>query len=122
MTKEKNKNLYEKAVEIILKKGYGNVKANSEDLELEAPTSYLQPNKEDVFTPDLTATYLGRKNYFEISLKTSGVRRLVSKWKLLSSLAKMRHGNFFLLVPRGHVRFTNQLIEEYNIDADLIKL
>ncbi|MEZ4883147.1 MAG: hypothetical protein R3E32_00330 [Chitinophagales bacterium] len=122
MIKEKSNKLYEKAVDIIRKKGFINIKANAEDLELESPTAYVQQNKDDVYTPDLTALHLGRKSYFEIALKTTEVRRLVNKWKLMSKLAEVRHGGFFLLVPRGHARFTSQLVEDYNIQADLIKL
>ncbi len=122
MIKEKTQKLYQKAVDIIRKKGFIDIKANSEELDLEQPTGYVQQREEDVYTPDLTALHLGRKSYFEIALKTTQVRRLVNKWKLMSRLAEVRHGSFFLLVPRGHVRFTNQLIEDHNIDANLIKL
>ena len=122
MVKEKTEKIYQKAVTIITKKGFKNIKANSEDLDFETPTGYAQPDKDDIYTPDLTALYLGRKSYFEISLKTTNTKRLLNKWKLLSKLAEIRDGNFFLLAPKGHVRFTSQLIEKHNIDAQLIKL
>ncbi|MGB0929609.1 MAG: hypothetical protein ACPGVB_02450 [Chitinophagales bacterium] len=99
MIKEKTLTLYEKAVEIVRKKGFIDIKANSEELELEQPTGYVQQREDDVYTPDLTALHLGRKSYFEIALKTTQVRRLVNKWKLLSRLAEVKHGSFFLLVP-----------------------
>lgn len=122
MIKEKTQKVYQKAVDLIRKKGYIDIKANSEELDLEQPTGYVQQREDDVYTPDLTALHLGRKSYFEIALKTKQVKRLINKWKLMSRLAEVKHGNFFLLVPRGHVRFTNQLIDEHNIDANLIKL
>ena len=122
MIKEKTQKVYQKAVDLIRKKGFINIKANSEELDLEQPTGYVQQREDDVYTPDLTALHLGRKSYFEIALKTKQIKRLINKWKLMSRLAEVKHGNFFLLVPRGHVRFTNQLIDKYNIDADLIKL
>ncbi|MFK7907303.1 MAG: hypothetical protein AB8B69_19350 [Chitinophagales bacterium] len=124
MIKEKSEEMYQQAVDIITRRGFKDIKANSEELGLEVPTGYVQQEegKEDTYIPDLTALFLGRKSYFEISLKTTNTRRLVNKWKLMSKLAEIRDGNFFLLAPKGHLRFTNQLVEAHSIKAEVIKL
>lgn len=106
----------------ISRKGYNNIRANLEDFETPAKLTRRVKGEEESFIPDATATMNGRKSYFEVSLKTENTRPVVTKWKLLSNLASLKNGKFFLLVPRGHMAFTNRLVTQYTIEAEIVKL
>ena len=64
MVKEKSEEMYQQAVDIITRRGFKDIKANSEELGFEVPTGYVQQEagKEDTDIPDLTAVLLGRKS------------------------------------------------------------
>ena len=122
MSKEKH---IEKALKFIRKTGHSEIKANFEDLEGyedESPSSFTlnqgQEN-EDVFTPDFTAYKYGNKSYFEIAMKDEDIQRTVSKWKLLSTMAQMKGGNLYLMAPKGHKAFCENLIKQYRLSVEL---
>lgn len=120
---EKDPDMIREIVEnFISRKGYNNIRANVGDYETPAKLTRRVKGEEESFIPDATATLNGRKSYFEVSLKTDNTRPVVTKWKLLSNLASMKNGKFFLLVPRGHMAFTNRILSRYPMEAEIIKL
>lgn len=84
------------------------------------PKSFVNQTKDKVIVPDLTyTTKTGNKHYSEIALKTEAAQDLVTKWKFLSQLAKMKSGKLHLLAPKGHLMFTRNLVKKYNISAQV---
>ena len=110
----------EKAIDWAKKHGFKTLKANAEGYE--TPTKFILQEGKQSFVPDITAIHLGGKNYIEIASKTENVNRSVSKWKLLSTLANKKGGKFFLLAPKGHKYFTEKLVEQYNLSAEVVYL
>lgn len=110
-----------KAVELLQKKGYKDIKADLPDFD--QPTRFTEKNSDKTFAPDLTAETLMGKDYFKIvEGDKENMQEVVSKWKLFSSMAKLKNGKFFLLVPYGKKKYTAELVKEHNIDAQLLKL
>lgn len=118
----KYRKLVDSAVSLLKSKGFDKIKADLDDYE--KPATLHQRDGEAAYTPDLTAHGNGGKCYFEIVTpdKKGEENRVIGKWKLLSTLAQMRNGTFFLLVPRGAMRFATQVLSRYDIDADILKL
>jgi hypothetical protein len=115
-----NKLIYS-AIDIIKSKGFEEIRAGISDYENPAPLTKKGTNKS--FIPDITARTSQGKSYFEIVPKsTSDTKNLIDKWTLLSSLAQHRNGTFFLLVPHGKLSFTNKLLSQYSISADILKI
>jgi hypothetical protein len=108
---KKNK-YFERAISWAKRRGLSGIRANYE--EYETPTAFSKSGEEEAYVPDLTAKKLGRKFYIDIALKTDNVKRKVSKWKLMETLAKVKGGKLYLLAPRGHKAFAERLIEKYN--------
>ena len=104
----------------VKKKGYKRIRANNESYE--TPIEYTSTEKDKTYTPDVTGILRGRKSYFEIALKTDNKQRRITKWKLLSTLAKLKGGKLFLLAPRGHKAFAQRIIKKYNLEAQLVPL
>lgn len=109
-----------KSVELVEKRGFKEVKSKLEGYE--TPFSFDQKNADTNYTPDITAVGNHGKAYFEIAYKTDDETALVSKWKLLSTIAEMKKGSLHIIVPYGQNKFTQELLERYNIEADVIKL
>ena len=116
----KTNQFIEKAVQWAENKGFKKIKANCEDYEI--PTHFVRQGEEEAFVPDATGILRGRKSYFEIALKTDNVRRRISKWKLLSTLATMKGGKLFLLAPKGHKAFTEGIVKKHLLNAEVIYL
>jgi len=74
------------------------------------------------FIPDITATKNDKKGYFEIAKKVKDTSQLVNKWKLLATLAEMKNGDFHIFVPHGHMKFTREILTDYGINAEVVKL
>ncbi|MBB4080591.1 hypothetical protein GGR28_003226 [Lewinella aquimaris] len=106
---------------IVNKKGFDNVKANAEGYETPAKIRRSK-DTDEYFIPDVTGEVNGRKSYFELGMKTEDERELVTKWRLLSSLAAYKHGKLYLAVPRGHMAFTNRILADYPIQAEVVKI
>jgi len=106
---------------IVKKKGFENVRANAEGYETPAKIRRGK-DTEEYFIPDCTGEVNGRKSYFELGMKSDDERELVTKWRLLSSLANYKHGKLYLAVPRGHMAFTNRILADYPIQAEVVKL
>lgn len=107
-------------IEKIKKQGFENIKAEIGDYE--PPYQLIGKTKNVNFTPDAT----GKKNegtaYFEIATKMDNPNELINKWKLLETLASMKKGVFQIYVPHGHMKFTQELVDNNNIQAKIIKI
>lgn len=111
----------EEAIKKILRRGYTDIKASIESYE--PPKSIVgQGSTVTEFVPDITAEKWGGMGYFEIAKKESDPTDLASKWKVLEILAKMKKGEFLIFVPHGNMQFAQRIINQYNIQAELIKL
>lgn len=123
ITKKDSKQMkyLEQAVRLLEKRGYSDIKAELPDYE--SPTSFTEKSSDKSFTPDLTGTKDLGKDYFQVvEGDKKNIQDVVSKWKLFSNLAKIKNGQFYLLVPYGRKKYTTELVREYNIDAELMKL
>jgi hypothetical protein len=100
--------------------GFKEIQANMEGYE--TPKSYERAADNARFIPDVTGVYMFNRHYLEVSMKTDQLRGSISKWKLLSELAGMKGAKLYLLAPRGHVRFTREMTELYNIPAEIVRL
>ncbi len=107
-------------IEKVKKQGYDNIRADLSDYESPHPL-IGKTNKVD-FTPDATATKNEGKAYFEISTKMDNPNELINKWKLLETLAGMKNGTLQIYVPHGHMKFTQELVKENNIQAKIVKI
>lgn len=108
MTKE---SYFQKAISWVEKRGLYDIKANWDGYE--TPTQFSRTDEETPFVPDITARATDRKVYVEIALKTENFRQAVSKWKLMSTLASMKGGKLFLLVPAGHKAFVQRMMKKH---------
>ena len=101
-------------------KGYESIKADLPDLE--SPTSLKSVDKTVEYVPDVSAKKYEATSFFEISQKTPEVQRLVTKWKLLATVANIKRGKLTIYMPKGTMKFTRELVEQYQIPAILEKL
>lgn len=109
------------ALEVIKSRGFLNIKAIISDYE--SPSKITKKGTEKSFTPHITARTDQGKHYFEIVSKTKkDPEKLVDKWMLLSSLADLRNGTFFLVVPHGKLSFTKNILKQHSINADVLKV
>jgi hypothetical protein len=118
--------VYEKVVltitEYLKKKGYENIKAQAIDA-YQSPAHITRKGAGESFTPDLTARRDGVKHYFEVvDYPKKDKNLIVSKWLILSTLAKQLNGKLHLMVPHGQMSFTNRIIQSNNIDAHVLSL
>ena len=118
--RDKDKELFDKAISWAKKKGFNDLKANAEDYE--QPRAFNKTGEDEPFIPDITGITLGTKHYVEIAIKKPNERRVVSKWKLFSTLASMKGGKLYLLAPKGHKAYTDKLVEKYHVDATVISI
>ncbi|MEQ8472387.1 MAG: hypothetical protein RIC35_14435 [Marinoscillum sp.] len=107
-------------IEKVKKQGYNDIRADLSDYE--APHQIIGKTNNVNFTPDVTAMKNEGKAYFEISTKMDNPNDLINKWKLLETLANMKNGKFQIYVPHGHMKFTQELLKDHNITAELFKL
>ncbi|WP_439151404.1 hypothetical protein [Winogradskyella sp.] len=95
--------------------GYSNIKADIDGYE--TPKSYLKKGSEIAVTPDIVAEKEGRKHIFDLSLKSQKPRLLKSKWLFLNTLSTIKSYRFRLITTRGHYKFTNETIDDINLDS-----
>jgi hypothetical protein len=100
--------------------GYDNIKADIEGYE--TPKSYHKRGSDVTITPDIVAEKAGRKHYFEISLKSEEPILLKSKWRFLDVLTRMKDHKFRIITRRGHYKFTQDMLDDLNLDKNPIKL
>lgn len=111
---------FERALNWARQTGFYGLKANFEGYE--TPSQFKNPEEEMPYTPDITGNRTGGKCYIEIALKNENVQRRVSKWKLLNTLANMKGGKLFLLTPRGHKAFVEDIVRVHNLSAKIVYL
>ncbi|GEM_PF-271556 len=117
----RSETLRRQAVKMLERKGYQEIKTSLPDYE--EPTAFNQVDTDEVYQPDLTARTAFSKHYFEIiEDKSENKLRVAGKWKLMSKLAEIKNGKFFVLVPHGMMSYTNRLLESQNIKAEVLKL
>jgi hypothetical protein len=123
LTTEKDERWVKKVIDKIVRpRGFSDIRANIDGYEAPAKLSRANDSDDEAFIPDITAVSHGRKSYFEIATKTDRTQEVISKWQLLSRLANFKSGKLFLIAPRGHVAFTERLLKQYDITAELIRL
>jgi len=104
------------------KKGYENIRVQGIET-YDDPAQISRKDSDQSFTPDLTARKEGVKHYFEVVNYAKKDKNLViSKWMILSSLAKQLNGKLHLMVPHGQMSYTNRLIQANNIEAQVLSL
>jgi hypothetical protein len=101
-------------------RGYDSIKADHPDYE--SPSKFIQKGSDDPVIPDVTAQRNGSKYYFEIAQKTDNQDSLVSKWKLLSTMAHIKKSQFKVFVPHGSMQFTRRILKANNIDAGVVSI
>lgn len=110
----------DRAVDYVNNLGFENIRARYEGYD--EPASLIMQSNGKAFTPDITAMKNGGKYYFEIADRGEIRMEVIGKWKLMATLAKMKGGDFRIFVPYGSMKYTNDIIENKNIKAEIIKL
>ena len=118
--KENNTEIVEDSVNYLKNRGFENIKADIEGYE--TPTSYHKKGSDEVITPDIIADQDGKRHYFEISLKSEKPTLLKSKWKFLDTFTKMKGYHFRIITRRGHFKFTQEMLQDINLEKDPIKI
>lgn len=119
-SEEKYSETLETALPKLKNLGFGDFKADLPGYEV--PAGFAMVGEEAKFVPDIAANRKGRKAYIEVAKKTQETTKLVSKWKLLAKIATLKNGFFGIIAPRGTVKFTKELLDEYQISAQLIRI
>ncbi|WP_299338504.1 hypothetical protein [uncultured Psychroserpens sp.] len=119
--KEKYIDILKNSVDYLEQHGFENIKADAEGYE--TPKSFIKKGSEVTITPDIVAEKEGRKYYFDISLKSVKPKLLKSKWLFLNTLSALKSHRFRLITTRGHYKFTNEMLDDINLnDKKLIKI
>lgn len=114
--KLENQEFLKKSISHLEARGFESIKADLEGFE--HPKSYLKKSNGMRITPDIVAIKNGRKYYFDISLKSEKHSLLKSKWLFLDTLSRMRSNRFKIITTKGHYKFTNNLMEDLNMDVE----
>lgn len=118
--KKENEAFIQESVNYLQNLGFENIKADIEGFE--SPKSYVKKDGDIKITPDITATRRTRKYYFEIGLKSEKQRLLKTKWRFLDVLSRMNDHRFRIITKKGHYKFTNDMLNDLNLNKTLIKL
>jgi hypothetical protein len=120
--KKDNLEFLKESISYLENKGFDNIQADVDGYV--TPKSYLKKGRgNDVsITPDIVAEKAGRKHYFEIGLKSEEPTLLKSKWRFLDVLTRMKDDRFRVITRRGHYKFTQDMLDDLNLDKVPIKL
>lgn len=118
--RQENQKILKESVEYLENRGYENIKADMEGYE--TPKSYHKKDSDVNITPDIVADRAGVKHYFEVGLKSQKPTLLKSKWRFLEVISRMKNQRFKIITRRGHYKFTQDILDELNLDKKLIKL
>lgn len=111
----------DKAINWISKKATTSVKAKLESYE--PPKIFRNKHTGEEIQADFSfITQGGSKSFTDIALKSETPQKLVTRWKLLSLMASLKQGKLYLLAPKGHKLFTQQLVNKYDINASVLSL
>jgi hypothetical protein len=111
--RENNRTILEKSIDYLKAKGFTDIKADMPGYE--SPKSFIRKSNGLNVSPDISANKNGKKYYFDISLKTEASKLLKSKWLLLDTVARLKSLSFKIITTTGHVRYTDNLLEEVNL-------
>lgn len=114
MSKEK---YLDKVITWVEKRKISSIKTAFETEGYESPKIFTNQATKEQVQPDVSFTIDNATHYSEIALKCDDTRRLVTRWKLLSTMASIKKGQLHLFAPKGHKIFTKKLVEDNNIDA-----
>jgi uncharacterized protein (UPF0297 family) len=104
------------------KKGYENIRAQGIEMYKD-PAHITRHGADEAFTPDVTARRYGAKHYFEIvNYARKNKDLVISKWMVLSTLAKHLRGQLHLMVPLGQMSYTQRILQANNIEAQVLSL
>tara|TARA_R110002073_G_scaffold72537_1_gene177470 strand:+ start:466728 stop:467099 length:372 start_codon:yes stop_codon:yes gene_type:complete len=120
LDKKDNSDILKESVTYLENYGYNNIKADVEGYT--TPKSYHKKGSDVKITPDIVAEKAGKKHYFEISIKSEEPNLLKSKWRFLDVLTRMRDDRFKIITRRGHYKFTQDMLDDLNLDKVPIKL
>lgn len=115
ITQDKDEEELNHSISYLENLGYSNIKADIDGYE--TPKSYLKKGSEIAITPDIVAKKKGRKHIFDLSLKSQKPRLLKSKCLFLKTLSVIKSYRFKLITTRGHYKFTNETIDDINLDS-----
>ena len=118
--KKENEAFLKQSVSYLEKLGFENIKADVDGYI--TPKSYNKQGSDIKITPDITATRRTRKYYFEIGLKSDKPRLLKTKWRFLDVFTRMNDYRFRIITKHGHYKFTNEMLDDLNLNKTLIKL
>lgn len=118
--KKENESFLIESVNYLENLGFENIQADMEGYE--KPKSYLKKGSDISITPDIVAEKAGRKHYFEIGIKSEEPTLLKSKWRFLDVLTRMKDDRFRIITRRGHYKFTQDMLDDLNLDKEPIKL
>ncbi len=114
----KKRKYIEKALSWVSKRPTSEIKSIAPGYE--NPKTFSSKATKEKIKPDLSfITYGGAKHFSDISLKKENPKKLVVKWKVLSYMAGMKRGKLHLLAPTGHKAFTQRLVKQHNINAEI---
>ena len=112
---------FNKSIQYLENLGFENIKADIDGYE--TPKSYKKKDSNISFTPDIMAEKVGTTHIFDLSLKSEEPRLLKSKWLFLKSLSQLKSYRFSLITTRGHIKFSQDAIDELNLNTErLIKI
>jgi hypothetical protein len=110
-----------KAMDWVKSKSTYTVRAKAEGFE--DTKIFTNKSSEETIQPDISyITNRGNKHFTEIAMKSDKPQKLITRWKLLSTMASLKNGKLHLLAPRGHKMFTQRLVDKYNIRAKVYSL
>ncbi|MFH4964904.1 hypothetical protein V8G69_07865 [Gaetbulibacter sp. M235] len=119
--KEKYSDILNESVDYLEKRGYENIRADTEGYE--TPKSFSKVGSDINITPDIVAEKEGQKHYFELSLKSEKPKLLKSKWLFLNALSNLKSYKFRIITTKGHYKFTHEMMDELNLNnKNLIKI
>lgn len=122
ITTEKTEHLelIQASIDYLKNKGFEDIKADVEGYD--SPKSFIKKDSDVKITPDIVAYKAGRKHFFDVSIKSDQTKLLKSKWRLLDMMARLKDHRFKIITKRGHYKFTNEMLEDLNLDKQPIKL
>ena len=86
----------------------------------EEPQMFKNKTTNLIFQPDIVfSTQVGVSHFADIAIKGEDPQYLVTRWKLFSMMASLANGKLFLLTPKGHKLFTENLVSQYKINASI---
>ena len=111
----------DKAIQWVKNRNVKVIKSKHE--EYEDPKLFINRYTRESIQPDISfTTQNGAKHYTDIAIKTENKQGIVTRWKLLSTMASFARGRLYILAPRGHKSFAERLVKKYKINATILSL